>query len=428
MAAGQGTSLRGSFVTWGGNMGRTGRIFYGWVIVGCGVLITALTAGMIINTNNLFVVPICEELGFSRAQMSFAQTLFSVAAMLVSLFAGPIFAKFRLHRIMKLAAVGIGLFYFAYSRVSNLFVIYILAFLVSACSSLLTWMPFSVIISNWFHKRAGLALGITFMGSGIGGMIFFNILGALLGAFGWRTAMAVLSAICAAVVIPVVFFVLKISPYEMGLAPYGEEGERSLAMEEYGPGLHAVWKTRKFVSIFLCLVGIGFACNALASTQMPYLQDVGYSVSTSAMLSSCYMAVLIGGKVLLGAFTDRYGLSKMLVMVGVAMLAGFVCVYYAKFLPMAIATAILMGIFEPVSTVALPIIAHRVYGTRDYGAIAGLFTAASSIGCAIAPTAFGLIYDVAGGYGPGYLAMIVVTLACIALLLRAVHGANAEEQ
>ena len=74
-------------------MGRTGRIFYGWVIVGCGVLITALTAGMIINTNNLFVVPICEELGFSRAQMSFAQTLFSVAAMLVSLFAGPIFAE-----------------------------------------------------------------------------------------------------------------------------------------------------------------------------------------------------------------------------------------------------------------------------------------------------------------------------------------------
>ena len=60
-------------------------------------------------------------------------------------------------------------------------------------------------------------------------MIFFNILGALLGAFGWRTAMAVLSAICAAVVIPVVFFVLKISPYEMGLAPYGEEGEICLA-------------------------------------------------------------------------------------------------------------------------------------------------------------------------------------------------------
>ena len=381
------------------------KIHRGWVMVACGLVVLMMTAGMIVNTFGMYIIPISEELGCTRAQVSLIQTLFSIPQILIAAISGWLYQKIKLSRIMKIASVGVGLCYFLMSTAKSLPVLYILSILMASFSYLLTWMPFSVIITNWFTKNSGLALGITFTGSGIGGMAFYPILSALLQAYGWRIAMRILSAACIAVIVPIVYCVLKISPYDVGLAPYGAEEKQNAVHgkpELTGKGFAAICRTGGFIAILLSMVLVGLATNAVSANLTPHLQTLGYSVSTAATLSSMSMGALALGKILMGQVTDRLGITKALAIVGIAMTVGLVLLCFADSLPIAIAAVALDGVYQPISTVAFALIARSVYGTRDFSLITGSFTATNAIGCAIAPVALGMVFDMTGSYIVGY--------------------------
>ncbi|MBQ5771438.1 MAG: MFS transporter, partial [Clostridia bacterium] len=129
------------------------KIHYAWVIVLAGLVLAAVVAGMALNCFSLFVIPVCEELDFSRAQMGVCQTINALGFAVTALVSGWLFQKVKLKRIMEISSILIVIAYFLYSRATELWMFYALAAVGSMSASLLTWVPLSVILNNWFNRK-----------------------------------------------------------------------------------------------------------------------------------------------------------------------------------------------------------------------------------------------------------------------------------
>ena len=174
---------------------KTGGKFYGWYIVLAGMVIFSAIMGIIGNCISLFLVPVCRDLGFSRKAMGANQTIIFGCTALFSFFAGKFFETFNSKRVLQVCGILAGVAYFSYSFATKLWQFYLLSTLCGFCFAAMTIVPMSMIINNWFHQKSGVALGISFMGSGVGGMVFNFIAGGCMEAFGWRAAYRILAGL-----------------------------------------------------------------------------------------------------------------------------------------------------------------------------------------------------------------------------------------
>ena len=144
------------------------RIFYGWVIVAASFLVMFCTIGIVNNCAGLFIKPVCDDMGFSRGGMGVNMTIIAACQMVMALFGGKIFARFDVKTVMRVSSLLLAGGYFAYSLAPSLPVFYLLSVVIGFSMGGLTTLPLSLLIGNWFHQRRGFAVGVAFMGSGIG--------------------------------------------------------------------------------------------------------------------------------------------------------------------------------------------------------------------------------------------------------------------
>lgn len=398
------------------------KIFYGWIVVIFGMMTLGVGVGAIGNCSSLFIRPICEELGFSRQAMGINQTLISMVTMLIVLFSGSIYAKFRLSNLMKAGAVLLCAAYACYSFASNIYVFYCISALIAVGQAFTTYMPFSVIISNWFEKSRGLAIGLTFMGSGIGGMIFNVLAGRWISELGWRPAYLLLAGCVALVMLPSIFLIIKPHPLDLGLSPYGEEsgnGGSPSSPALYGPTLHEALRTPRFAILSLAMFLVGIALNAIPCSMAPHLSDSAYSDVAAANAVAAMMGALAISKIGLGFLYDKLGLRFASALSGLALMIGFAGMIYAK-IPAALALVILgAGFGCAFGSVAYPIISYSTFGTRGYSAITGVISAVGGFGNALSATICGTVFDHTGSYTPAYVALFFLTLITMGAVVAA---------
>ncbi len=388
------------------------KLFYGWIVVFAGMAVIGTTIGIVHNCFGLFIVPISTELGFSREAMGYAQMIFSAAMILVALMAGPIFQKLNMRRLMILSGVTLAASYALFSTAQSLFSFYLISVAVAFSVALVSNMPFSIIVRNWFSARLGLALGATYMGSGLGGMLFNLLGGFLIERAGWRATFLWFSAIMALVLLPILLFVIKIKPEDMGLRPLGEsETAGDSPSPRQGLTLGEARQTPRFYILVLTLVMTGLAVNSVAVTITPHYTGVLNSAGTAASISSLFMACLAFGKFFMGWMFDRLGArgaSLIAALLLAATLLSMAAGASIQFIALFLATG---GIACAYGTVPMGLLAERAFGARDYGAITGIFSAASSLGAMLAPPLCGKVFDVTASYAPAYRAMALLMAA-----------------
>ena len=117
------------------------KIHYGWFIVFSGMMMLACSAGMINNTFGIFLVPICNDIGCTRTEISLCQTMFAASGLVASLFSGWIYKRFKLRSTMRIGTIGAVLSCALYTRMSSLPLMVALAFVMGLCSALMAWVP-----------------------------------------------------------------------------------------------------------------------------------------------------------------------------------------------------------------------------------------------------------------------------------------------
>src|SRR5260370_15955695 len=164
----------------------------------------------------------------SRAAVSFAFSLFNIMGALLIPCTGMLIDRFGAKRVILVFTLLYGLLLCSALWVgSGLWQLYLLFTVLGiAMASGPAPVPYGVVISHWFNRHRGLALGLSMMGIGIGSVVVPILAQRLITLFGWRTAFAIFGAAVLLLPLPVIAALLQNDPRQLGLEPDGDQRDQ----------------------------------------------------------------------------------------------------------------------------------------------------------------------------------------------------------
>jgi predicted MFS family arabinose efflux permease len=196
-------------------------------------------------------------------------------------------------------------------------------FVVGAGAGFLATVLAATVATRWFTARRGLVVGLLSGGAATGQLLFLPALAAVASVYGWRTTVLSVAAV-ALCIIPLVAWLMRERPSDMGLMPYGEHGEPRPTERPQGNPVQIAFRTlgeAARVRDFWLLAGTFFICGAstnglIGSHLIPACMDTGISeVAAAGVLATIGVFNFIGttGS---GWLSDRYDNRVLL------------CIYY----------------------------------------------------------------------------------------------------
>ena len=202
------------------NRVRTRRVHPAWIVAAVAFLALVGAAGFR-AAPSVLMLPLEEEFGWTRTQLSLAVTVNLLLYGLMAPFAAALMARFGLRKVTSVAlllvASGAGLSIFA---TEPWMLVLTWGVLIGVGTGSMALVFAATVADNWFVKSRGLVVGILTAGSATGQLIFLPFIAILVQNQGWRQA-SLLVAAGALAVVPLVLIFLRNHPVELGLTPYG---------------------------------------------------------------------------------------------------------------------------------------------------------------------------------------------------------------
>ena len=402
---------------------RKNRSIYHWVILVCCVLTLMFAYSTRIGLAQLFATEILKETGFATSAYFLAGTISSV----ICIFTGPIAGKLLRGKYMRptffICVVGTLVSYACYGFCHSLWQFYLVGALVGIFAMGCGTIPVSVLITNWFEKNRGLMISIAMMGISIGGNVLSPLLSWLIVEFGWRNAYFILSALSLIVLVPIGLFVVRRTPQDAGLEPYGHGEETAVSTKKKNvpaSNWNATLKeARKTPILWMFAVGafLIYFTACFMGHMSYYLQGVGFDAAAVASYISLYSVVAIIGKLVLGRIFDRFG-PKIGILFGCGTFFLFLVAFiFVQGSPMMLYfAAVMYGFGTCTATVAIPIMTTSVFGAKNYSELYGFVSAFTMTGSAIGSSAIGLVYDLTGSYIPALTVLAILTALTIVIM------------
>ena len=390
---------------------RSESLYHKLIVLAC-LLVLCVSIGITSNASGVFVVPICEDLGYSRASVGLISTILMLASAVSAAFGGIVYKKISIMNLYRVSVIILGVSFTLYSACQELYQFYILSAIVGIVEPYAVSFPFTQIINNWYYERTGTAMGLASMGTGIGGMVFGYLCGRWVTSIGWRMTYLVLGLTMLVVLISMGIFILREKPEEVGMKPFGVKKQEVVSDE---PSLSfAKYKTSP-IFIFMCLAMLaqGAGSQALISIQTPNLQSVGYTAAAAATVLAISNGALAACKFGIGVLIDKLGIRRSTYISVLVMMGGLTIYMLAGQRFLIPAVVLFMGVACSFTMVGFPIIVRNVYGTKEYTSFYGLTTSCNSIGAALMPTFSGVVYDKTDSYVLFFAIMIGVVATCL---------------
>jgi MFS family permease len=401
----------------------SGKIFRGWWIVltaAIGLLFSY--APIFVFSFGVFVRSFAHEFRANRTQISLAFTLASIMVGLGSPLAGRLIDRYGARPVIVPSIGILGLLLISFKFIStNLWQLYALFLCLGLVGSVTNPVSYCKVVSNWFDRRRGLALGLTMLGLGIGAIIVPPIAQRLIVSIGWRSAYAILGAAALAVSIPIVGLFLRNSPRDVGLLPDGQTTRLrdSLGeMSEEGITGGAARTTGLFWLIAVAFSLAGGAAQACVIHLVPMLGDRGISAEKAALASSALGITYVAGRVVAGYLADRFFAPYVSIFLFVGMASGLALLWLGSTASAAFAGASLVGLGMGGEGDLMPYITSRYFGLRFFGEIYGSVFAVFTLTGAAAPFLMAVGFDRTHSYRVPLFFLILATLISIILMTR----------
>ena len=399
------------------------RVFYGWWIVAVAALGLFLGAApIVVYSFSVFLAPLAREFHSNRAAISFAFTLFGLSGALGALFLGRLVDRFGARKIaipsLAIFAVALLLNGLFFGKIRHLYAFYFVLGLVGMGTSPLAY---SDVISHWFDRFRGLALGLMMFGVGIAAIVMPPLLQRLIARFGWRDAYRFYGIAVLLIAVPLLTLFLKERPESMGLLSDGGTTPR-LVVQENQSDQGVPWREARFDAAFwsmiaaFCLVMAGLQGCMVHLPSM--LLDRGSTAQTGALAASCIGAALLAGRVGTGYFLDRFFAPYVAAFLfGQAALGMLLLALHGPaWLPFVSAVSVGLGIGAEADVMAY--LVSRYFGLRSFAEIYSYVWVGFAISVAIGPYLMGLGFDKTGSYRVPLFAFTFSALAAAILIGR----------
>jgi MFS family permease len=395
------------------------NVFYGWWVVLTAAVGLFWGPPATVFSFSVFVRPIMHDFHAGRAAVSLVFTLGGITGAISALLAGRLVDRYGARRVILPATAMFGLLLLSIRLLSaNLWqfcLFYTLSGLLMNCVGP---VPYGSVVSHWFDRRRGLALGLMMFGIGSGAMIMPALAQQLIARFGWRAAYAILGAAVLLISMPVVTAFLKEKPQVLGLLPDGETSADCVVpprLDALGLSWPDAWHSRTFWLMMCAFSLVGATVHGCLMHMAAMLTDVGISVERAALGSSLAGAAILIGRIGSGYLLDRFFAPRLAAMffggvaVGVGLLetAAPAAAFVAAFL-------VGLGLGAEVDIIAY--LVSRYFGLRSFGEIYGAAFGTFVLAGALGPLAMGAGFDLTGSYKAPLAALFISTLVATVLI------------
>jgi MFS family permease len=402
--------------------------FYGWIIVGLGILSTAFWMG-IVTSFSVFFTALIDEFHWSRGGTAGVQSMALLTYTILAPFVGSLIDRFGPKKIILpgiiLLSTGVALC----SQIHSLLSFYIFyGIVVAAGFTCINILAYSAILSHWFERRRGIASGITVSGMGLGTFLLVPMCQYLINLWGWRLSYLCLGALVFCVLFPLCLLFLRNRPEELGLQPDGpiEPGVRrnrrvqviDQAWANTNWTVSKAMTTARFWALlslfFLSMTGL----YVLLVHEVRFLVDRGFGRMTAAYILSLIGAISIFSRIFWGWLSDRIGREKT-VTAGNAFVAGAAIFLLLLNHPhssriYAYLFAVTFGIGWGVTAPMLMAMTADLFQGRRFGSIYGVVEAVVGAGSAVGAWLAGFIFDKTGSYDAAFFYTVIVSLvSCV---------------
>ena len=397
---------------WAAVSGR--RMFYGWRVAAASFVVLFVIVGIVYYSFPVFYAPLIEEFGWTRAQVTAG---FAISIVII----GPLFGistgffidRFGPRRILLVGLLFAGTAFLGYGWMHSLGAYYFFYFLQTAGYVVAGPIPNQVLISNWFNRLRGRAMGGAYVGIGIGGAAAPLVAQFLIDHAGWRWAMRAISASILLVLIPITLKLVRNRPSDLNLLADGATpGEsRAPTSVEGFDSLADVLRTPAFWLIALgSFMSIG-AIGGVIQHLVLYLRDSGFPAQQAARVASILLVSSIIGRIIMGWLADRFP-KKYVMLAACLSVAGAVPLLYSPNLgTMAYVFAVIFGFGMGADYMMIPLITAECFGLRSLGRIMGVIITTDSLGQAFAPVVVGHIFDVTKSYNWAFVLLTAMGAA-----------------
>jgi MFS family permease len=361
-----------------------------------------------------YIVPIQEQFGWTRVQVSLAFTIVAYMIVLVSPLQGVLVDRFGPRRVVltsiPLFAASLAALYFT---PNNLLVYYVLWALVPVAAIGLWPLGYLQAVTRWFDRKLGLALGVANAGIGLGSTLVPMIVGPIIAQYSWRHALLVLASLILFVSWPVVFLCLR-EPTAAEVAD-----KKRGTKKAFGLSFQEARREQTFWVLNIAFFMLGLTATSLVSQQVPLLQEAGWTRPQAVQLQTLFGFGLLFARIAVGFVIDHIFAPR--VMMAVSIGGAIACVLYATYPNAAYVSALLIGFLLGAEFDVLAFLIKRYYGNAAYGRIYGVIFGVFYLGSGFGITGLAWCQQTFGNYNTGLFiaAGVLVSSALLLALLPA---------
>jgi len=386
----------------------TRGIFYGWFIVGSGIVVTCIGVGAMLSLS-VFLQPVSEAMGWSRTGIS-TTALVNWLCMGVSAFIwGALSDRFGTRAVVLSGGVLLGLGLVTASRAATLGQFQLLFGVLVGAAAGSFFAPLVATTTRWFTKNRSLAVALVSAGLSLGSTVVGPLARWLITSYDWRTAMLVIGDLAWLLIIPAALLVRE--------PPQAEPAATAAGAPPDDPGFTVA---QALTSPQLAAIALAFlACCAAHSGPIFHMITHAIDHGVSAMAATTVLSVAglasLGGRIICGLIADRIGAKRML-LIGLALQAVSVSLYvFTRDLAGFYAVAVMFGFAYGGAMPLYAIIVREYFGARIMGTVFGAVGAVATLGMALGPWVGGWLYDSLGSYFWLYMGSFGIGLGAVAI-------------
>jgi sugar phosphate permease len=249
-----------------------------------------------------------------------------------------------------------------------------------------------VMLSGWFRAARGRAMGIAYLGIGVGGALVPLIANALTQALGWRGALRVLGLAMIAIAFPAAFFVRE---------------PPATATAAARVPLAPILRSPAFYFLALASIcSIGAVGGTMQNLKLYLSLDRGFTQGQAARILSLILIGSIVGRLLMGWLADRWPKKHVMLLIYAIVAATIPLLAFSPTPGAAQAAALLFGVGLGGDYMIIPLMAAELFGLRVLGRVMGIVLTADSVSEAVIPMGVATLRDHVGSYRPGFLVLI----------------------
>jgi sugar phosphate permease len=388
-----------------------------WALAVFASLAMMVSNGMTMSGLSVYDVEFIDTFGWSMGEIKFRDMITLGLTGLVAPFAGILIDRYGVRACMLVGWLVLAVGYGGYALLGSLLGMYAIhaAFALVLVSCGLNACV--ILVSTWFMRYRGTAIGIALVGTSLGGAVFPQYGTAMIEAVGWRAAFGWAALIPLAMFLLTLFW-LRDRPQDKGLRVLGEEGDNLQSganATDRGVAFKDALRTRTFWAFSLFAMATFYTVLGVQAHIYKYMRDTGFDAQVATNAVSLFFLSALVGKFVFGIVSDLVGGKKVLYGNVLVMLVGSVLL--ARMNPDHVWLAVsAFGLGWGGAYTLLQLSVMNTFGVRDAGKILGVITILDAIGGGLGIWLTGLLYDSTGSYELAFVifcALIVFALLCL---------------